>query len=305
MPVGLATATEPSQRSARRTPPSRSCRVSARNRWNWSRASCNVRFVSGSSGSINVNETAKKKPRRLGRSQRASNDGKLGKGEGGVRVATAEFIAGAAHGEQVPSTAHFEDAPEIAFAGRSNVGKSSLLNMLLSRRGLARTSNTPGCTRQINFFDVGLARSSSADHPIARPARVVFVDLPGYGYAKVPKSEAKAWKQLLEGYLHERSTLRAVIILVDVRRGLEREEEDLLAFLAERPRLAVFVAQTKIDRLSRSAQNPALAQLSGGRGAEKLEVVATSAETGVGREALWTRILHACRHLEAAASQNP
>ena len=83
----------------------------------------------------------------------------------------------------------------------------------------------------------------------------MFVDLPGYGYAKVSKSEAGAWKELLERYLHERATLRAVVILVDVRRGLEQEEEDLIEFMAERPNLAVIVAATKMDKLSRSAQN--------------------------------------------------
>lgn len=214
-----------------------------------------------------------------------------------MRVARAEFTAGAARGDQVPPTSHFENAPEIAFAGRSNVGKSSLLNMLLSRRGLARTSSTPGCTRQINFFDIGLARStvSAEDAEASRPARLVFVDLPGYGYAKVSKAESQAWKQLLEGYLHERPTLRAVVILVDVRRGLEQEEEDLIEFLAERPEIVVFVAATKIDKLARSAQKPALAQLSKGPAGTKLEVIATSGETGAGREALWARILDACR----------
>lgn len=216
---------------------------------------------------------------------------KLGKGEGGVRVAQAEFAAGAARRDQVPPASHFEQAPEIAFAGRSNVGKSSLLNMILSRKGLARTSGTPGCTRQINFFDIHLAASERFE----APPRIVFVDLPGYGYAKVSKSEAAAWKQLLEGYLHERPTLRAVVILVDVRRGLEQEEADLVEFLAERPGIRVIIAATKIDKLARSAQKPALATLARGPDGERLEVVATSAETGEGRGALWGRILDACR----------
>lgn len=237
------------------------------------------------------NETAKKKAK-------APSTAKPGKGEGGIRVARAEFAAGAARQDQVPATKQFEDATEIAFAGRSNVGKSSLLNMMLARKGLARTSNTPGCTRQINFFDVGLARPAPQPGEAAKPelpSRLVFVDLPGYGYAKVSKSEAAAWKQLLEGYLHERPTLRAVVILVDVRRGLEQEEEDLVEFLAERPSIRVIVAATKVDKLSRSAQKPALAKLSRGPDGERLEVVATSAETGAGREALWSRILDACR----------
>ncbi len=229
---------------------------------------------------------------------------KPGKGEGGIRVSRAEFAAGAARRDQVPPAKDFEDAPEIAFAGRSNVGKSSLLNMMLARKGLARTSNTPGCTRQINFFDVGLAKAAprpaeagdaAADPKPELPSRVIFVDLPGYGYAKVSKSEATAWKELLEGYLHQRPTLRAVVVLVDIRRGLEQEELDLVEFLAERPSLRVIIAVTKVDKLARSAQKPALDRLSKGPDGERLEVVATSAETGAGREALWGRILDACR----------
>ena len=221
-----------------------------------------------------------------------------------MRVAQAEFAAGAARGDQVPTTAAFEHAPEIAFAGRSNVGKSSLLNMMLARKGLARTSNTPGCTRQINFFDIRLAKpaarggeAAAAEASVDLPERLVFVDLPGYGYAKVSKTEALAWKQLLEGYLHQRPTLRAVVILVDVRRGLEAEEEDLIEFLAERPSIRVIVAATKVDKLARSAQKPALAKISSGtkRSSERLDVAATSAETGAGREALWMRIIDACR----------
>jgi GTP-binding protein len=230
-----------------------------------------------------------------GRSPSNKKPAAPGKGEGGVRVSHAEFAAGVAQSNQMPTTDHFEQAPEIAFAGRSNVGKSSLLNMMLARKGLARTSNTPGCTRQINFFEVGLAQST-AQTAAELPSRLVFVDLPGYGYAKVSKSEASAWKQLLEGYLHERPTLRAVVILVDVRRGLEQEEIDLIEFLAERPTMRMVVAATKIDKLPRSAQKPALAELARGPdGLSRLEVVATSAETGAGREQLWGRILDACR----------
>jgi GTP-binding protein len=205
------------------------------------------------------------------------------KSDAGPRVATAEFVAGAARVDQVPAPAHFDNAPEIAFAGRSNVGKSSLLNMMLARRGLARTSNTPGCTRQINFFDIGLAN--------AAPRRLVFVDLPGYGYAKVSKSESAAWKQLLEGYLLDRTTLRAVVILVDVRRGLEAEEEDLIGFLAQRPGLSVIVAATKLDKLPRSQQKPALARLA----KNGVRVIGTSAETREGRDVLWSRLLAAAR----------
>lgn len=207
--------------------------------------------------------------------------------ESGVRVASAEFAAGAARKDQVPPPSTFDDAPEIAFAGRSNVGKSSLLNMMLARRGLARTSNTPGCTRQINFFDVALVKAPAE--------RVVFVDLPGYGYAKVSRSESQAWKELLEGYLHERPTLKAVVVLVDVRRGLEEEEADLVEFLEAREGLQIIIAATKLDKISRSAQKPALAKLA----SKNVRVVGTSAETGDGRGALWGRIFDACAKPEA------
>src|SRR5205085_5914556 len=123
-----------------------------------------------------------------------AKDSKDAKAAKAVRISEAVFTAGAARKGQIPEPSR----PEIAFAGRSNVGKSSLLNMMLARKGLARTSRTPGCTRQINFFDIGLAKME--------PAHLVFVDLPGYGYAKVSKSETKAWKELLEGYLNERTT---------------------------------------------------------------------------------------------------
>jgi GTP-binding protein len=199
-----------------------------------------------------------------------------------VRIAKAEFAAGAAKTGQIPPPARVE----VAFAGRSNVGKSSLLNMMLARRGLARTSGTPGCTRQINFFDV----------KVAQGPELGFVDLPGYGYAKVSKTEAREWKHLLEGYLTERATLRAVVILVDVRRGLEEEERDLVEFLGTRPDLVVLVAATKLDKLARSAQKPQLARL---RKTSGLDVIGTSAETGAGREELWARILRSCTLPEA------
>src|SRR6476469_4819430 len=144
-----------------------------------------------------------------------------------VRISEAEFTAGAQKREQLPAP----KGPEIAFAGRSNVGKSSLLNMMLARKGLARTSRTPGCTRQINFFDIAVAGGP----------KLVFVDLPGYGYAKVSKAESRDWKKLLEGYLQERTTLEAVVVLVDARRGVEQDERDLIEFLGLRKGLPVVV----------------------------------------------------------------
>ena len=120
---------------------------------------------------------------------------------GASRIVSAEFTAAAHAAAELPPPTQVE----IAFAGRSNVGKSSLLNRLMNRRNLARTSSTPGCTRQINFFGV---RTSSG-------VNLSLVDLPGYGYAKRSKDERKLWAELIDGYLLGRPTLRAVALLVD------------------------------------------------------------------------------------------
>ena len=196
-----------------------------------------------------------------------------------VRISEAEFTAGAQKREQIPAP----KGPEIAFAGRSNVGKSSLLNMMLARKGLARTSRTPGCTRQINFFDIAVTGGP----------KLVFVDLPGYGYAKVSKTESRDWKKLLEGYLQERPTLEAVVVLVDARRGIEQDEIDLVEFLRLRQGLPVFVAVTKLDKLSKSEQKPRIKAIEKESG---VKVIGTSAETGAGREELWQRLLAVTTH---------
>jgi ribosome biogenesis GTP-binding protein YsxC/EngB len=115
---------------------------------------------------------------------------------------------------------------EVAFAGRSNVGKSSLINTLVQRKGLVRTSGTPGCTRQINFFSIR-ARDDFA---------LVCVDLPGYGFAKRSKGEREQWADLIEGYLKRRPTLRALVLLVDARRGLEEDDSRAHRFRGSRAR---------------------------------------------------------------------
>lgn len=196
-----------------------------------------------------------------------------------TRVVAAEFTAGATSVAGLPPPA----LAEVAFAGRSNVGKSSLMNMMLGRRNLVRTSNTPGCTRQINVF------SARLDDSLA----VHFVDLPGYGYAKLSKTELKGWGPMLEGYLRRRQTLRAVCVLVDIRRGVLEEERALLDFLAQPAEIeravpmVSIVCATKLDKLPVSQHKPALAALARESG---LDVVATSAETMLGREVLWGRL---------------
>jgi GTP-binding protein len=205
-------------------------------------------------------------------------------------IADARFIAGVAASGQLPPPA----LAEVAFAGRSNVGKSSLLNALLGRKGLVRTGSTPGTTRQLNLFQV---RSSDG-------LELVMVDLPGYGFAKRGKQEKSRWGELIEDYLSTRVTLRALVLLVDVRRGIETEERELLEFVrstgetAHRPDLPTIVVATKIDKLSVSARKPRVAGIGkelGGR------VIGFSATTGEGREALWSAIR---RHVFAASGES-
>jgi GTP-binding protein len=201
----------------------------------------------------------------------------------GTRVVEASFVAGAveAKGLLAPTFA------EVAFAGRSNVGKSSLLNTMVERRGLVRTSKTPGCTRQLNVFDV---RCSDG-------LRVQFVDLPGYGWARRSKAERTQWQSMIEGYLLHRASLRAVAVLVDVRRGIEEEEDQLLEFLAsprpvsESKPLEVVLVATKIDKLGAAARKPALDAVRKQASTRVAgRAIGFSAVTGDGREELWSRI---------------
>jgi GTP-binding protein len=142
----------------------------------------------------------------------------------------ARFVAGAAEPAALPP----EILPEIAFAGRSNVGKSSLVNALTGRRVLARTSNTPGRTRQINFFDLGGA--------------LMLVDLPGYGYAEASKAAVKRWTGLVRRYLQTRSALRRVCLLIDARHGIKEVDRPLLEML-DRAGVSYQIVLTKTDKL--------------------------------------------------------
>jgi GTP-binding protein len=187
-----------------------------------------------------------------------------------VKVINATFVGASSEPGRFPAPTR----PEVAFAGRSNVGKSSAINRLVGRRGLARTSSTPGRTQQLNFFAID--------------DKLVLVDLPGYGYAKVSKAARDAWRPLVESYLSTRGTLAGVVLITDVRRGLEEEEHQLLDFLATLEIPAVVLA-TKIDKLNRSAQTKALAAIAAGA-AGPVPVVAFSATTGEGVAAVWKTI---------------
>ena len=184
-----------------------------------------------------------------------------------MKVTSATFVGAASEPGRFPAPSH----PEVAFAGRSNVGKSSAINRLVSRRGLARTSSTPGRTQQLNFFGIN--------------DLLVLVDLPGYGYAKVSHAARDAWRPLVESYLGTRGVLAGVILIIDVRRGLEDEEHQLLKFLAVLAKPALVIA-TKIDKLNRGAQAKALQALAVGA----VPVVPFSAVTGDGVAAVWKTI---------------
>lgn len=176
----------------------------------------------------------------------------------------ASFVAGAATIDRIPPAT----LPEVAFAGRSNVGKSSLLNRLVGRRGLARVSKTPGRTQQINFFTVG--------------DDLTLVDLPGYGFARVPLAVKEEWRRLVEHYLMRREALRGVVLLIDARRGVTEDDQALLDFLAASGVAARLVA-TKIDRLKRH-ERVALERRLGS------DAILFSSTTGEGVEALWQTI---------------
>lgn len=197
------------------------------------------------------------------------------------QILEAKFVAGAGiEGGSLPPPTFVE----VAFAGRSNAGKSSLINTLVERRSLVRTSSTPGCTRQVNLFEVA-ARDG---------LRLHLADLPGYGFAKRSKAERSEWAKLIEGYLRQRATLRAVVILFDIRRGIEEDDAELVAFAkAPRPGLApldVILVGTKMDKLSRSEQRARVAAINKESGAR---VIGFSAVTAEGRDDLWRAIRRA------------
>ena len=184
----------------------------------------------------------------------------------GSRIVDARYVASASTPSQMPPPV----GVEIAFAGRSNVGKSSLLNAITGRKSLVRTSRTPGCTRQVSFFEARLQDG----------ALITLVDLPGYGYAKRSKRERAEWAELIEGFLLGRSTLKAVAVLVDARRGPEGEEFDLLELLKQpatvsRNPLETLIVATKLDKIPTSGQKLALDKI---RTAMKRRVIGFSTQ---------------------------
>jgi len=159
-------------------------------------------------------------------------------------VHSATFVTSAPALKSCPPA----DWPEIAFAGRSNVGKSSLINCLLNRRGLVRTSSTPGRTQLLNFFAINEA--------------IYFVDLPGYGFARAPRSVREQWQPMVHDYLHGRSTLKAVVWLLDVRRDPSSEDLKFLDWLEE-SEIPTIPVVTKVDKISRNQLQRRMAKIAG------------------------------------------
>lgn len=188
----------------------------------------------------------------------------------------AEFITSAARLSQVPPPG----LPEVAFAGRSNVGKSSLINTLVMRKGLVKTSSTPGKTRMLNFFEVN--------------GEFGFVDLPGYGFARGSKGERAGWGPLIEGYLAKRPTLRAVVLIMDARHEPFAADLELAEWLRHQGLTTIFVA-TKSDKLGRGRLLEQRKKMAEVLGLEPDRIILFSAKTRHGRPELWRAIKAACQ----------
>jgi GTP-binding protein len=198
----------------------------------------------------------------------------------------ARFMAAATDAAHFPAPT----LPEIAFLGRSNVGKSSVINSLVGAK-LARTSSTPGRTRSINFFEV---RWPGKPQP-----ELIFADLPGYGYAKISREIWQDWPKFIEPYLNDRPTLALCVALIDANVPPQDSDRQLLSFLQSSGREFIVVA-TKTDRLSNNQLNNALRTLTGEHGASDL--IPYSAKNGAGRDELWKRIRRAGHSLATGAA---
>ena len=193
---------------------------------------------------------------------------------GQVNYAGARFVASYGTVAQLPEPT----TPEVSFVGRSNVGKSSLINRLLNRKNLAKVSATPGKTANVNFFDVD---------------GIMVVDLPGYGFAKVSRAERERWANLISGYFDQERSFNLVVSLVDIRHDVQDLDLQMINFLRDEE-LPFVVALTKADKLSRNKAAQQKARLAKGLGVDPKQMILTSAETGLGIDELRRRIEDAC-----------
>ncbi len=186
-------------------------------------------------------------------------------------IKSAEFVISATRPGNYPP----EDLPEIAFAGRSNVGKSTLINKLVNRKHLVKTSSTPGRTQLLNFFNINES--------------FVFVDLPGYGYAKVPERVKKDWGQMIETFLTTRSTLKGVVLILDIRRNPGEEERNFISWLHQQEIPAVLIL-TKADKLSKTKQKKQVQIIEKALSVNPEELICFSAKTRQGLDNVWAAI---------------
>ncbi len=196
-----------------------------------------------------------------------------------IKVLTADFVTTATQADEYPR----QPVPEVAFVGRSNVGKSSMINTLTHRKKLVRVSNTPGRTKTLNFFDVAVEHA-------ARKRTFRLCDLPGYGFAKVSKGERLAWDRMIDEYLRNRHTLKLVVCIVDGEIGPTPDDIEMLDFLQDKPP-SILVVATKLDRINKAARKPRLAAIS-----KQLELppgglVGFSSVEKIGHEDVWRALL--------------
>ncbi len=189
-----------------------------------------------------------------------------------MKIKSAEFLTSAYAPKDYPDPL----CPEVAFAGRSNVGKSSLINSLVNRKALARTSSAPGKTQSINFYLVNRS--------------LYLVDLPGYGFAKVPLAVRRRWRPMVEEYLRNRTTLSVVVVILDSRVGPTPLDISLVGWLREFSIPTIFV-MTKVDKLSKNKLNKALSQTAQTLSVDPGRIVSFSALTGDGKKRLWGEIM--------------
>ena len=186
-------------------------------------------------------------------------------------IKSAEFVKSAVKPSQYPSA----ELPEIAFAGRSNVGKSSLINTLVNRKRLVKTSSTPGRTQLVNFFIINKA--------------FLFVDLPGYGYAKVPASVKKLWGPMVETYLSTRKTLKGVVLIMDIRRKPRLQELNFIEWL-DYYSISKILILTKIDKLSKTKQIKQRLLIEKDLGEDNNDLILFSAKSRRGKDAVWDAV---------------
>jgi len=197
------------------------------------------------------------------------------------RVLEAEFLVTAVDRKGYPPP----DRPEIAFAGRSNVGKSSMINALAGRKRLVRVSNTPGRTRTLNFFDLTVEEGGT-------PRHLRLADLPGYGFARASKAERNAWRSMISSYLESRGSLRVVVSIIDAEVGPTPDDFQTLDYLAE-GKARILVAATKIDRLPKARRKPRIQELTSALELPEGAVLPFSATGPIGVEEVWRALLGA------------